>query len=164
MSGTVTLDDVFLGSADAALAFNGVTVGGTPTGAYTGTAGTAVTWSAFGWNPATTPVTPLWTFTTGGRTYSFDLTTVSIAGQNNFFLNLLGTGTLRITGGGPSYDPTPGTWSFTISNPDGADHQNFQFTFANSQTASGVPEGGTTAMLLGAALCGIGLIRRKFAA
>jgi hypothetical protein len=159
MSGTATLNSTFLGSATAATAFNAVTVGGTPTGTFTGTFGAPVTWGAFTW-PSNVPVNPLWTFTFGGNTYSFDLAHVTVSSQSNFFLNLLGSGTLHATG----FDDTPGLWSFSISNPTGGPHANFQFTFQNSQTAAGVPDGGTTVMLLGSALTVIGLIRRKLAA
>lgn len=147
MSGTVFLNNMNLGSATAATAFSGVTVGGVPTGSFAGTAGSSVTWNPFGWNPATTPVTPLWSFVFGAFTYSFDLASVSVVSQSNFFLNLVGVGTLRITGAGSPFDPTTAQWSFTISNPTGGAHANFAFTFANSQTS--VPEGGSTAALLG---------------
>jgi hypothetical protein len=162
MSGSVLLDNAFLGSADAALAFGPSTVGGIPTGAYAGTFGDSVAWTPFGWDPSTAPVLPLWSFFDGGTgwTYSFSLTSVSVAFQSNSFLNLLGSGVLDITGGDP-FDPTPGDWSFTISNPGGGKHANFAFTFANSQTAAEVPDGGATAMLLGVGLVAIGALRRK---
>lgn len=167
MSGTVFLNDQTLGTATAATSFGSVTVGGIPTGAYTGTAGSSVTWSAFSWDATFVPVSPLWTFFNAGTgyTYTFALNSVGVVTQNNTFLNLLGAGTLSITGAGSPYTPTAGVWSFTISNPTGGDHANFAFTFANSQTAAGgVPDGGTTILLLGAALSGLGLIRRKLVA
>jgi hypothetical protein len=162
MSGTATLDNIFLGSANAATGFSGVTVGGTPTGAFTGTAGSSVTWSPFNWIIPTLPGT-LWSYVSGTRTYSFVLSTVSVVLQNNSFLNLMGAGTLSITGAGPSYDDTQGTWSFTISNSDGGAHDNFAFTFANSQTAvpPRVPDGGLTLALLGFVLMGAEGLRRK---
>jgi len=162
MSGTATLDSTLLGSADAATGFSGVSVGGLPTGAFAGTAGSSVTWSAFNWDVPTLPPT-LWSFVSGGRTYSFVLSAVSVFTQNNFFLNLMGSGTLSITGVGPSYEDTTGFWSFTISNPTGGAHANFEFTFANSQTAvPSVPDGGLTLALLGFALIGAEGLRRKF--
>ena len=159
MSGTAILDNTLLGSANGVTSFGVVTVGGIPDGTFTGTAGAAVTWNPFNWNPANTPIIPLWTYTVGLTTYSFDLTTVSVDDQDNQFLNLLGTGVLHATG----YTDTAGTWSFTISNPTGGAHANFAFTFANSQTAS-VPDGGMTVAMLGLALSGLGLVRRKFLA
>jgi hypothetical protein len=161
MSGTATLDNAALGSATKATGFVGVTVGGIPDGSFTGVAaGTPVSWSPFGWNPQSLPAGALWTFTSGLWTYSFTLEDVTVDSQSNTFLNLLGTGTLAITGVGSPYDPTAGTWSFTISNSSGNPHSNFAFTFANSQTAA-VPDGGATAILLGVGLLGLGALRRK---
>jgi VPDSG-CTERM motif len=165
MSGTANLNSTLLGSATKASSFGAVSVGGVPTGSYVGTLGDSVNWNGFGWNPATTPVNPLWSFTDAGTgfTYSFNLATVGVVSQDNSFLNLLGTGTLTITGAGSPYDTTDGQWSFTISNPGGGAHANFSFTFANSQTGAGVPDGGMTVILLGTALAGLGLLRRKLA-
>jgi hypothetical protein len=156
MSGTATLDSTFLGLATKATAFSSVTVGGAPSGGYGGVAtGTPVTWNPFGWNPTTTPVSPLWTMLAGA--YTFTLNTITVATQNNTFLNLSGTGIATA----PGFDPTGGSWTFTISNSTGGSSPNFQFTFANSQVT--VPDGGVTAMLLGSALSVLGLIRRKLA-
>ena len=161
MSGSATLDSTLLGSATKATAFSAVTVGGTSNGSFTGTGGDAVTWSAFGWNPSTTPVAPLWTFTDAGTgwTYSFELDNINVVSQDNFFLNLRGNGILSITGAGSPYTDTTGTWSFTISESSGGPHTDFKFTFANSQTA--IPDGGATIALLGVGLLGLGALRRK---
>jgi hypothetical protein len=157
MSGTAVLDSTFLGLATKVTSFSAVTVGGAPSGGYAGVLpGTSVTWSPFGWNPASLP-SPLWTFTTGAGTFTFTLTSVAIAHQDNTFLNLTGSGIATA----PGFDPTGGSWTFTISNPSGTAHVNSSFTFANSQVT--VPDGGVTAMLLGSALSVLGLIRRKLA-
>ncbi|HOC57334.1 MAG TPA: VPDSG-CTERM sorting domain-containing protein [Verrucomicrobiota bacterium] len=158
MAGSATLDSTWLGSATGVTGFGPVVVGVGPTGDFVGTTGASVSWSAFSWTPPSTPVIPLWTFTSGPLTYSFDLLSLSIQQQNNSFLNLVGTGTLKLTG----FEDTTGNWSFTIPNAGGAQHANFEFTFANSQNAV-VPDGGMTAMLLGAALSGLALLRRKLA-
>jgi len=166
MSGTAFLNNTALGSATATTGYMSVTVGGIPTGSFTGTFGDSVTWSVFGWNPSTAPVSPLWTYHDVGTgfNYSFNLGTVSVMTQTNFFLNLLGTGTLFITGPGSPYDAagTSGAWSFTISNPTGTTHDTFAFTFANSQTA--VPDSGSALALLGIALAGIEGVRRALRA
>jgi len=103
-------------------------------------------------NPSTATI-PLWQV--GG--FTFDLTSSTIVTQTNFFLNITGVGTLS----GAGFDPTPGTWSFTVSNALGKPHATFGFT---SDTASTVPEGGATAALLGLALGGVEVLRRKFKA
>jgi hypothetical protein len=161
MSGTANnLNNTLLGSATSVAFFTGVTVGGSPTGAFTGTLGSSVTWSGFSW-PSNVLVAPLWHFmSVAGTTYSFDLANVSVFSQSNSFLNLMGSGTLHVDG----FDDTPGTWSFTISNPGGGAHANFDFTFANSQTAAGVPDGGMTVALLGIAFVGLEGFRRKLGA
>jgi hypothetical protein len=163
MSGTAFLDNVFLGLATKTTGYGAISVGGIPTGSFTGTAGDSVTWTAFGWAPFFS-TSHLWTFTDAGTgyTYSFDLAGNTVMHQDNEFLNLLGAGTLFITGPGSPYSPTTGVWSFTISNPDGGPHSNFAFTFANSQTA--VPDGGSAVALLGIALAGIEGARRLFRA
>jgi hypothetical protein len=160
MSGTVALDSSFLGLATQANSFLGVTVGGLPTGSFTGTFGDSVSWNAFGWNPGA-PVPSLWSFSDAGTgyTYTFNLAGVTIKAQDNYFLNLLGAGTLTITGNGSPYDPTAGVWSFTISNPLGGAHSNYTFSFANSQTT--VPDGGSAVALLGIALAGLEALRRR---
>ena len=159
MNGTATLNSTLLGSATSVAFFTGVTVGGSPTGTFAGTFGSSVTWKGFSW-PSSVLVPTLWTFTFGTTTYSFDLANVSVSSQSNSFLNLMGSGTLHATG----FDDTPGSWSFTISNPGGGPHANFDFTFANSQTATGVPDGGTTVALMGIAFVGLELLRRKLKA
>ena len=167
MSGTAFLNNAALGSATAATGFAGVTVGGVPTGSFAGTFGDSVTWSAFGWNPSTAPVNPLWTYSDVGTgfTYKFNLGSVSVSSQSNTFLNLLGTGTLFITGPGSTFDAagTSGTWSFTISNSNGLPRPTFAFTFANSQTAV-APDSGSAVALLGIALAGIEGVRRALRA
>jgi hypothetical protein len=163
MGGGVTLDDGHLGRANKAVRFSGVTVGGGSTGSFDGTGGNSVTWKSFGWDPATTPVTPLWSFTAGALTYSFALSTVSVFSQSATLLSLTGTGILSITGAGSLYDATPGSWSFSINDSDGNENTNKKFTFSNNQTAAAVPDGGMTIMLLGMALGGLGYARRLIA-
>ena len=127
------------------------------TGVGTGPGSPMVTQNAFSFNPFNGPVVPLWTFTSGGRTYSFDLTSlISRVQPGDDTLDLRGTGILRITGAGPSYDPTVGSWVFTANQGGGT------FSFSSSNAA--LPEGGATVLMLGMAVGGIGLIRRKLMA
>ena len=158
MNGQVTLDSA-LGTATKATSFSLVSVVNTPDGAFTGTAGSTVSFNPFGWNPSTTPVTPLWSFSNGTSLYSFDLASLTVVGQSSSFLNLTGAGTLSISGG--TYDPTPGNWSFTITSSTGGTSPNFAFGFVSSTSA--VPDGGSTVALLGCALVAVGALRRKLA-
>ena len=112
---------------------------------------TSVTQNAFVFDPFTPPVSPLWTFMSGGNTYSFDLLTLSIDQQGGDTLNLSGSGNLDITG----FDTTFGTWVFTANQAGGT------FSFSSSNAA--VPEGGSAVALLGLALFGVEILRRKLA-
>ena len=158
MSGDVTLDTTSLATANNATAFAAVTVVGSPTGSFAGTGGAVVTWKPFGWNPSTAPVPTLWTYISG-LTYSFDLGTITgFTRTDATLLFVQGTGTVRITG----FDPTAANWTFTITDSSAGTAGDFVFGFADSNTAV-VPDGGATVMLLGAALSGLALIRRKLA-
>jgi VPDSG-CTERM motif len=104
------------------------------------------------WSFASGPVTPLWQI--GG--FTFDLTSSSVVTQNSTFLNVVGSGFVS----GNSFDVTPGTWSFTITNEGGGVGNAFSFV---SSTSTSVPDGGTTFVLLGLSLLGLHGARRKFA-
>jgi len=103
------------------------------------------------------PVTPLWTFTVGGLTYWFELTSLSSATITSGSLALAGLGTAYITG----FTPTEG--NFAVSGTG----SNFILQFVSaSNTANGVavPDGGATLMLLGVAFGGLETLRRKMTA
>jgi len=164
MVGTLNLNDSSLATADSITAFGPATVIPTPNGAFIGTAGSAVTFTPFSWNPSSTPVIPLWTFTSGGWTYDFVLNNISFVSQNSNFLNLAGNGVLDIDGLGSPYEDTPGSWTFTVTSagPD----VDFRFGFVSSTAASPgqeVPDAGSTVALLGAALLGLERVRRLYA-
>ena len=101
-------------------------------------------------NPST-PTPALWRV--GG--FTFNLASSTIVSRTAFFLNIMGTGT--VTGNG--FDPTPGQWSFTSTDSNG--HTRSTFGFQSQTTA---PDGGATAALLGLALTGVEILRRKFKA
>jgi hypothetical protein len=152
LSGGYTTDSGVLGTATAFTAFNNVVVASGATGSYAGLAGTPVTMFGFSFNPATLPVTPLWVTSPGGIFYTFDLTSMTVTTHTSSELDISGSGMLRITG----FADTVGTWQF------GANSLGDTFSFSSSNGAN-VPDGGTTALLLGAALSALGLIRRKLA-
>jgi hypothetical protein len=118
------------------------------TGDYSGTVGQAVTHNAFVFDPFLTAITPLWTFTMGGTTYSFNLNSLTIDYRAANSIVLSGLGEANITG----FDTTPGDWTFTANSGGGT------FSFSSTNT---VPDGGATAMLMGVGLLGLGAIRRK---
>jgi hypothetical protein len=95
-----------------------------------------------------TPTPGLWSV--GG--FSFDLLASTVVTQNANFLIITGTGIVS----GNGFDPTAMDWSFTTQSAGGHTRTTFSFS-ANGQT---VPDGGTTVMLLGAALGALGMARR----
>lgn len=137
--------------ATAFTSFTGVKVASV-SGDYTGTVGQDVTHNAFVFDPFTTAITPLWTFTVGtgpsAITYSFDLESLKINYRDTTSIVLAGRGEANITG----FDTTDGDWKFTANAGGGT------FSFSSTDT---VPDGGATAMLMGVGLLGIGLVRRK---
>lgn len=99
------------------------------------------------WSFNSGPVASFWSV--GG--FTFDLTSSSIIAQTgNGSVTVTGTGSVT----GYSYDPSPGIWSFTTQNPSAGG------VFSFSASAS-VPDGGTTAALLGTALVGMSLLARR---
>ena len=158
LSGNVTYPVADIDLATAFQSFSGVTVASV-SGSYAVAGvepGTVVSMSAFSFNPfAPAGVIPLWQ-TTSGTAASFDLLSLGPVIQGNGFLILTGEGTLHLDG----FDNTPGYWRFSSQQGD----TTFSFSSSNGALTpvnAGVPDGGTTVMLLGAALSGLALIRRK---
>ena len=89
-------------------------------------------------------------WTVGG--FTFDLTSSTISLQNGLFLDVVLAGTVH----GNGYDSTAFTGTFQVANPPANGLATFteRLSFANS-----VPDGGTTELMLGSALCGLGLIK-----
>jgi hypothetical protein len=96
----------------------------------------------------TAPVIPQWTFTFGGVTYSFDLTVLTSAFSSGGSIAESGTGIAHIDG-----QSVFATWAL-----DGTG-RNFNFSASIHTTAT--PDGGSAVALLGIALTGIEVLRRK---
>jgi len=126
-SGTSTIDGTSFVTATRFTEFESVFVGAPSalSGDYVGTSGAAVIMTPFTWSPSTasTPINPLWTFISGGNTYSFDLSVLheDFASPTGLLLSGLGT----------------------------------------AAVSAHVPDGGSTAAMLGGALLGLGFINRK---
>ena len=100
-------------------------------------------------NPST-PTPGLWSV----AGFTFDLTSSTIIVQNAFVLAITGTGTVS----GNGFDDTAMDWAFTTQSAGGLTH--LVFSFSANGPAPGVPDGGATVMLLGAALGALGMVRR----
>jgi VPDSG-CTERM motif len=159
-AGAVHLDNNNLGSATTVVtwfdAFNNAgktSVVPGATGAFSVIpAGTSATMAQpWVFNPST-PTAALWSV--GG--FTFDLLSATVVSQSNTFLNVLGTG--MVSGNG--FAPTSATWSFTVNNSNGQPKMMFSFAANNNS----VPDGGITVALLGIALMGVEVLRRKLKA
>jgi len=122
-------------------------------GSFAGlTRGSAVSVTApWGFDPSA-PMNSLWSV--GG--FTFDLLTSTIVTQSGGLLVLSGTGMMSNAGSG--FEATFGTWTFT--SQDGVSRSGFSFTTG----ASDVPDGGSAVALLGMALLGMEVLRRRLAA
>jgi hypothetical protein len=162
MQGTIQLNNTVLGAASGTVdtGNNEATVVGTSTGAYETTAGAVVDWKAFSWNPITPlPITSLWSFTSGGRTYSFDLSALSVVTHDANFLDIAGNGTLKISDvvSGTNYEDTFGLWSFQVTSASGSSGT-AKFIF---QSSNATPDGGTTALLIGVGLVAMSVVAHR---
>ena len=100
-------------------------------------------------------VTPLWTFSFAGETFSFDLHALTNGHTEAGSMSFSGTG-IAHGSGVTAFDDTPATIALQGSG------QNFTFSISTSTTTStGVPDGGTSVGLLGIALVGIAVLRRQ---
>ena len=146
--GVVQLDATTVGTATQALGWSSATVGaasGTLAALGSGSGVTLVpTWL---FNAG--PVQNFWSV--GG--FNFNLSLSAIYAQDASFINVFLTG--NVTGNG--YESTAFTGTFQIDQPP----VNGVAKFTQNYSFNGVPDGGSTLLLLGAAMSGLVLIRRK---
>ncbi len=160
-SGTATMDTANFMTASKFLLFQDVVVGAPSAlfGDYVGTSGAAVTMTPFTFNPAgaSTPINPVWTFISGGKTYDFELSAIHEDYASATGLLLSGTGTAQITG---ELD-TVGVWDFSVQTLGDS-----SFTFSSTTQApivTNAPESSHMLPVLGAIFCGMVLLQRKLA-
>ncbi len=100
------------------------------------------------------PDLPLWSFPSGGKTYSFDLLHFRSLTFSSSVLNFQGSGIAHITG----FEDTKATFSLHGTG------SGFTYTFLQGNTVVSVPDNGSAFWLLGIALVAIeGARRLKFA-
>lgn len=90
---------VFVSAADPAGSYSNVPVF------------TAASWTPFSFSPPAASVVPLWAFTNGGLSYSFDATSVALAFRTTNVIDVQGSGIAHITG----FADTPATWIFAAN-------------------------------------------------
>jgi hypothetical protein len=148
--GSVTLDSMSLANATEVMAWNSSFVL-QDSGSFSSIAPGTHSIMASQWifnqgtpsSPSPGPATPsLWNV--GGFTFDLSNSTV-LPGQSSNFLHVTGTGTVS----GNGFSPTPGLWSFTISNSNGQDQASFGFQ-ANTVA---VPEAGTVTLIAIGSIC-----------
>ena len=152
-SGTANLDSGSVQTATEVASWGANVVGSTSGSFTTVTLGSLVTLTS-PWSFTSGSINSFWSV--GG--FTFNLISSSIHSQDGSFLNVLMNGT--VTGNG--FTATPYSGAFSVQNPpsDGV----VQYTESLSFNPPGsVPDGGATVMLLGTALCGLALVKHKFA-
>ena len=146
--GMVQLDSATVGSATKAISWSSAAVK-TSSGSF----------APLGSSDALT-LAPLWLFNTGPMQnfwsvggFNFNLSTSAIFSQDTSYLNVFLAG--NVSGNG--YETTAFTGSFQINQSP----VNGVTKFSQNYSFNGVPDGGSTMLLLGAAMSGLMLIRRK---
>ncbi len=161
--GSVTLNNNSANDSTAVTSFPSSVVT-LASGTFTGISGAAVMTSGswFFNSPPGAIVNPFWQV--GG--YTFNLVSSYIFAQGGIagstaFVTVDGTGTVT----GPGIAPTTMTWSFTTQDPSvGTTGTPPNPTYTFSASSNTVPDGASTAMLLGLALSGVALLKRKMTA
>ena len=156
-TGRVTYDTGSAGNATQVATWINPAVNGTSGDFTTIANGTAVSFAA-PWSFVSGPVASFWSV--GG--YTFNLLSSGITSQGGTpgltgFVVINGTGTVS----GNGFQTTALNWSFTSQDP-GVTSNPLTFTFSAAGTS--VPDGGATAALLGLALSGAALLKRKLMA
>jgi hypothetical protein len=159
-TGSVTLDNPIPGSS-VIMSVGGKVQAGSQSGDYFGVpSGTAVSFSTpldfvalESVSPST--ITPWWTFTVGTATYSFsivgDVFVHQYVAGDGSFLDISGSGDAAITGYATNDNAT---FDISIGKTGSAA---LTFGDSNAATTPAVPDGGTTGLLIGLGLTGIGV-------
>jgi hypothetical protein len=167
-AGTASLDSGVASSATEVTSWGNNAIG-LHTGSFASLTGAATVAFNSPWTFASSGLPSFWTITDSTGNYTFNLTsssvfsTGSIAGPlgttTSISILIFGTVVSSVAG----LDPTSFTGSMTIQDPS-VDNGNRTFSYTESLSFNSIPDGGTTILLLGSALSGLALLRRKLAA
>jgi hypothetical protein len=157
-AGGVSLDTESAGTATEVLSWTGPGGSGMPQvisadGSFSGIAGGTEASFTAPWQFNSGPVSALWSV--GG--FTFDLTSSHIVFQGGSPAGVLVDG-IGAVSGGEGLDAEAMTWSFSTSDPSAAGIFSFQVA---DGTVGEVPDGGTTAMLLGLGVLAIGMLKKQ---
>jgi hypothetical protein len=153
-TGQAVLNSSSVNTATAETSWVGPFLTGNSSGSFSGIASNSpvlmaiYTWS---FNTPSASVSGFWSV--GG--FSFQLQSSHIASQGGGSLSVSALGMVTATG----FDPTLMQWNFSARDAGSSPP-----TFAWSATTMNVPDGGATVMLLGIALSGVALLKRKLSA
>ena len=167
-SGTATLDGSTAASSTEVLGWGNNNIGLTA-GTFASLSSSASVALAGKWFFNSGAKNNFWIVTDGANTYTFNLKASSVFGTSTTLVDgkvttsisvfLAGTVVSSVLG----LDPTSWTGSMTIQDPN-VPNQKGGYTYTESISFNSVPDGGTTVLLLGSALSGLALIRRKLSA
>ncbi|HEV2695021.1 MAG TPA: VPDSG-CTERM sorting domain-containing protein [Verrucomicrobiae bacterium] len=169
-SGTASLDSSVASSATEVTGWGNNFIG-LHTGSFASLTGTASVAFNSPWTFASSGLPSFWTITDSTGNYTFNLTSSKVFSTGSTTgplgtttsISILIFGTVVSTVAG--LDATAFTGSMTIQDPsvdNGTNPKTFSYT--ESLSFSPVPDGGTTVLLLGSALSGLALLRRKLSA
>ena len=163
-TGGVTFDTTSAANATEVTAWITPSVDLPPTGTFAGiAAGSPATFANVAWAFTTsTPIPAFWSV--GGFSFELLSSTLTTHGGTpgvNGYVVVNGTGTVSSTNS--TLDSTSISWSFTSQDPTIGSNPN-TWTFSASANSVTVPDGGATVMLLGIALSGVALLKRKLKA
>ncbi len=158
-TGRVGLNTGSAATATAVTSWITPTVSGT-SGSFTGIANGTSVFIVSPWSFNSGAIAGFWSV--GG--FTFNLISSSITGQggtpgSTAYVNVSGTG---IVSDGNSANDQTILWNFSTQDPAIVGSPSAQFTFSASNTT--IPDGGATIALLGLALTGAGMLRKKLVA
>lgn len=113
--------------------------------------GTLISYQNFSYDPLSV-TNPIWT--SGSTWFNLSEVTSFYEAPNSNGLLLFGKGTINTSVAG--FESTPGDWSFSADRAN----RTTKFSWSSTASATSVPDGGSTIVLLGASILGLGGARR----